>query len=75
MKFIIYLLLFSIIIFVSLKITITETFNDKKHVSEGKLSYSRRMFTKHIHRPSKLKLREVGKKINQHYTKFKRNYL
>jgi hypothetical protein len=75
MKLIIYLLLFIIIFFISLKLSIIETLTNKKHISEGRTSYYKRMFTKHVHRPLKLKLGIYRNKINQHYTKFKRNYL
>ena len=52
-----------------------EGFNSRRNLGEGTLSYHKRMFVKHVHRPLKFKARDMHKKIKAKFTKFKRNYL
>lgn len=48
---------------------------DNRNISEGTLSYHKRLFTKYIHRPSKLKIRNITNNIKNHLLSFKRKYL
>ena len=48
---------------------------DTKGVNEGTLSYHRRLFTKYIHRPTKLQWRDAKKKFINGFARFKRHYL
>ena len=72
----------SIIFSVALLLIITffiydfkEGFNSKRNMGEGKLSYYKRMFVKHVERPVKLKAKDIRKKTTEEFTKFKRSYL
>ena len=60
----------SIIFSIALLLTIVfliydfkEGFSSKPNLGEGKLSYHKRMFVKHVHRPLKLKARNMHKKM------------
>ena len=52
-----------------------EGFKSKRNLDEGTLSYHKRMVVKHVHRPLKLKARDMFKKLKAKLIKFKRNYL
>lgn len=48
---------------------------DNRNVSEGTLSYHKRLFTKYIHRPTKLTIRNITNNIKNQLLSFKRKYL
>ena len=52
-----------------------EGFNSKLNIGEGKLSYYKRMFVKHVKRPAKLKAKDIRKKFTGKVTKLIRSYL
>lgn len=46
---------------------------NNRNIAEGFFSYHKRMFTKHVHRPIKLKARKHYKNLRTKYNHFKRN--
>lgn len=54
---------------------IKEGFGSNRNLGEGTLSFHKRMFVKHIHRPMKFKSRQIYKNLMDKYRQFKRSYL
>lgn len=78
MKYMIfYIITVCVLVYVALYHTPSyiEDFTDKRGLNEGALSYRRRMFTKYVHRPAKLKLRRTRDMIIEKIQVIKRTYL